>query len=208
MTKQSPKSNSELSKRLLQSQAPAQSILDLLPQTQCELCDYPGCKPYALAIEKNEADINKCLPGGEKTLLKLAALLNKNPEPYLKEIREKQKAPTMVRIREDECIGCVKCITVCPTDAIVGAAKLMHTVIAKDCTGCELCIPACPMDCIDIIAIPEKNDEEQKQKSQHWRTLYENRQARLERDEKRAKQKHQTAKLKIADMLLKANTKQ
>lgn len=125
-------------------------INELLPQTQCGQCTFPGCKPYATAIAENRADINQCPPGGDDTIRALANLLQREPKPLNPENGE-IKPETVVVIREDECIGCTKCIQACPVDAIVGAPKLMHTVITDLCTGCDLCIPPCPVDCIDII---------------------------------------------------------
>ncbi|MCB1555396.1 MAG: electron transport complex subunit RsxB [Xanthomonadales bacterium] len=122
----------------------------LLPQTQCAQCGYPGCRPYAEAIARGEADINQCPPGGDQGVRDLAQLLGREVVPLDKR-RGTTKAPQVAFIREDECIGCTKCIQACPVDAIVGAQKLMHTVIAEDCTGCELCLPPCPVDCIDLI---------------------------------------------------------
>jgi Na+-translocating ferredoxin:NAD+ oxidoreductase subunit B len=126
----------------------------LLPQTQCQLCDYPGCLPYAKAIANGEADIDRCAPGGVITLNALAALLQKDPTPFQQQVAANTKPHQVVKIRANECIGCLKCLQVCPVDAIVGSIKLMHTVITQDCTGCELCIEPCPMDCIDIIPAP------------------------------------------------------
>jgi len=132
----------------------ADRIDGLLPQTQCEQCGYHGCRPYAEAIARGEAAINQCPPGGAAGIEKLAALLQQpvlplNPEHGI------EKPRTLARIVEADCIGCTKCIQACPVDAIVGAAKLMHTVIADDCTGCELCVPACPVDCIVLLPMPE-----------------------------------------------------
>jgi len=127
-------------------------INDLLPQTQCGQCDYPGCKPYAEAIANGEAEINKCQPGGERVIKELAELLGRESLDPAKE----KKDPQVVVIDEDKCIGCTKCIQVCPPDCIIGAVKKMHTVIEKDCTGCELCIEVCPVDCIDIVQLKQK----------------------------------------------------
>lgn len=121
----------------------------LLPQTQCGQCDYPGCKPYAEALAAGD-NVNKCVPGGEDTMLEIANLLGVEPEP-LDEEKEADPEATIVWIREEDCIGCTKCIQVCPVDAILGAAKYMHTVIEVNCTGCDLCIPVCPTDCIEIL---------------------------------------------------------
>ncbi|WP_455203304.1 electron transport complex subunit RsxB [Kaarinaea lacus] len=121
----------------------------LLPQTQCGQCTYPGCRPYAEAIAKGEADINQCPPGGETTIIALADLLGKDPKPLNPEHGE-ESAKTVVYIDEETCIGCTLCIQACPVDAILGAAKQMHTVIESECTGCDLCIPPCPVECIHI----------------------------------------------------------
>ncbi|MCX7552662.1 electron transport complex subunit RsxB [Marinicella sp. S1101] len=130
-----------------------EQINAILPQTQCGQCNYPGCKPYAQAIAAGEAPINQCPPGGQEGIKKLAELLDVevlelNPENGAEE------ADQVVEIVEPDCIGCTKCIQVCPVDAIVGAAKQMHTVILDECTGCDLCIPACPVDCIIKIPAP------------------------------------------------------
>ncbi|TNC92382.1 MAG: electron transport complex subunit RsxB [Thalassolituus sp.] len=127
-------------------------INDLLPQTQCGQCGYPGCKPYAEAIADGDK-INKCPPGGESTIDALADLLGVEPEPLDAEHGAEKAVPTVAYIREDECIGCTKCIQACPVDAILGAAKQMHTVITDECTGCDLCVEPCPVDCIDMIPV-------------------------------------------------------
>lgn len=124
----------------------------LLPQTQCGQCSFPGCKPYATAIANEEADINQCPPGGEATIQALADLLGKEPKPLNPE-NGAEKPKSLAVIDEDTCIGCTLCIQACPVDAILGAAKHMHTVIANECTGCELCVDPCPVDCIDMVPI-------------------------------------------------------
>jgi len=128
-----------------------EQINALLPQTQCGQCSHPGCRPYAEAIAQGEA-INKCPPGGEDTIHRLADLLGVEPQPLDGE-HGIEKPKTVAFIREAECIGCTKCIQACPVDAILGAAKLMHTVIAQECTGCDLCVEPCPVDCIDMIEV-------------------------------------------------------
>ncbi len=127
----------------------ADQINDILPQTQCGQCGFPGCRPYAEAIADGEA-INKCPPGGETTIQELADLLDVEAIP-LDEEHGEEKVRAVAYIREDECIGCTKCIQACPVDAILGAAKQMHTVITSECTGCDLCVEPCPVDCIDMI---------------------------------------------------------
>ena len=131
----------------------ADRIDAVLPQTQCEQCGYHGCRPYAEAIARGEAAINQCPPGGAAGIEKLAALLQRPALP-LDPAHGVEKPRMLARIVEADCIGCTKCIQACPVDAIVGASKLMHTVLADDCTGCELCVPACPVDCIVLEPMP------------------------------------------------------
>jgi len=132
-----------------------QSIDALLPQTQCGLCGHrDGCLPYAQSIAEGE-DANKCVPGGQPVADALAVLLNRSKLPAEESVWPVQAdgRPQRMKavIREDECIGCTKCISACPVDAIIGSGKLMHTVLTDLCTGCELCIPPCPVDCIDLV---------------------------------------------------------
>ncbi len=124
-------------------------IDDLLPQTQCGRCGHPGCRPYAKALANGDADINQCPPGGRKGILALSSLLGREPKPMNPE--HGKLVPPRVVIDEAACIGCTLCIQACPVDAIVGASKLMHTIIESECTGCKLCLPPCPVDCIDVI---------------------------------------------------------
>jgi electron transport complex protein RnfB len=121
----------------------------LLPQTQCTRCGYAGCRPYAEAIANGEAQINQCPPGGSATIAALAELLGRPAEP-LNPVHGVEAPPRVAWIDESRCIGCARCRAPCPVDAIVGAAKYMHTVIAERCTGCELCLPPCPVDCIEM----------------------------------------------------------
>ncbi|MBU3071061.1 electron transport complex subunit RsxB [Aestuariicella sp. G3-2] len=125
---------------------------ELLPQTQCGQCSYPGCRPYAEAIANGDA-INKCPPGGQATINAIADLLDVEAPTLDEEHGEESEVKTVAYIREDECIGCTKCIQACPMDAILGAAKQMHTVIADECTGCDLCVEPCPVDCIDMLPV-------------------------------------------------------
>lgn len=124
----------------------------LLPQTQCGQCGYPGCRPYAQAIAEGDV-INKCPPGGQGTVDALADLLDVEPMTLDAEEGAAEPVKSVAYIREDECIGCTKCIQACPVDAILGAAKQMHTVIVAECTGCDLCVEPCPVDCIDMLPI-------------------------------------------------------
>lgn len=128
-------------------------IDSLLPQTQCGQCGFPGCKPYATAMANEEADINQCPPGGEATIHALADLLGKEFKPLNPENGVEDDTPKVAFIHEDICIGCTKCIQACPVDAILGAAKQMHTVITDECTGCVLCVEPCPVDCIDMVPV-------------------------------------------------------
>ncbi len=129
----------------------------LLPQTQCGQCGYPGCRPYAQAIAVDEADINQCPPGGEAGVQALADLLGRDPKPLNPE--HGTVKPKMVAVIDEQiCIGCTLCIQACPVDAILGAAKQMHTVIDEECTGCELCVAPCPVDCITMEPLQETLD--------------------------------------------------
>ena len=129
-------------------------IDELLPQTQCGQCGYPGCRPYAEAIASGEAEINRCPPGGEQVIQALADLLGREAVPLDPE-RGEEKPPMVAFIDESDCIGCTLCIKACPVDAILGAPKQMHTVIAEECTGCELCVEPCPVDVISMIPVKE-----------------------------------------------------
>lgn len=156
----------------------------LLPQTQCGKCGHDGCLPYAQEIGLGGA-INKCPPGGSSTIAALAALLNTEILP-LDPTHGVEAARTVAFIREDECIGCTKCIQACPVDAILGASKRMHTVIVNECTGCDLCVAPCPVDCIDMLPLPAnapmaKDDFEQRALSAHWRGRYHTRTQRIEK---------------------------
>jgi electron transport complex protein RnfB len=170
-----------------------QRIDALLPQTQCGKCGHPGCKPYAEGIAAGEP-INKCPPGGSETIAALADLMK---VPVLELDTSRGSAPPQVAfIIENECIGCTKCIQACPVDAIVGAPKLMHTVIVELCTGCDLCVAPCPVDCIEMKPLPAStvpvvgdlaaSAEERlarTAKRDHARRRFEQRNARLRRDE-------------------------
>jgi len=160
----------------------AQRIDALLPQTQCTRCGYPACLDYAEAIARDEADINQCPPGGHAGIEQLALLLGRAPKP-LNPQNGIEKPAEVAFVDEAACIGCTKCIQVCPTDAIVGAQKLMHTVVADECSGCELCIPACPVDCISLRAPAHENQTATR--AAQYRRRYEARNARLARERER-----------------------
>lgn len=122
-------------------------VNELLPQTQCAQCGYPGCRPYAAAIVNENAELNLCPPGGEQTVRRLADLLGRSAPPLAVPAAG---PPRLAVIDESLCIGCMHCRNACPVDAIIGAQHFMHTVIASECTGCELCVAPCPVDCISM----------------------------------------------------------
>lgn len=160
---------------MLKQRISPESIDAVLPQTQCGLCGFNGCMPYANALAADTAAINLCPPGGVDGLIKLAHLLDKDAAPFVADMEKKAKPPMVAVIREAECIGCTKCIQACPVDAILGAAKSMHTIITDECTGCELCIAPCPVDC--IVMVPASDQTE---KAAQFRQRYLARQQRLE----------------------------
>jgi len=126
----------------------------LLPQTQCTRCGFAGCLPYAQALAEGRAELNQCPPGGTALIGRLAALLGRpalplNPEHGVEAPRR------LAWIDPEACIGCARCLPPCPVDAILGASRQLHSVIASWCTGCELCLPACPVDCIHLLAWPQ-----------------------------------------------------
>lgn len=137
----------------------ADRIDALLPQTQCTKCGFDGCRPYARAIAGGEADINRCPPGGREGVITLAALLGRDTIPPLDDTRGPSRPWHAARIDEATCIGCTLCIAACPVDAISGAPRRMHTVIAERCSGCDLCLPVCPVDCITMHRQPRDWDE-------------------------------------------------
>ena len=161
----------------------ADRIDAVLPQTQCEQCGYHGCRPYAEAIARGDAEINQCPPGGAAGIERLAALLQRPVLP-LDPDHGVEKPRMLARIVEADCIGCTKCIQVCPVDAIVGASKLMHTVLADDCTGCELCVPACPVDCIALEPMPLEQVDDPAC-ADRGRAHFQRREARLARERAR-----------------------
>lgn len=172
-------------------------INDLLPQTQCGQCGFKGCLPYATAIAEGRAEINQCPPGGESGIAELAALLGVTAMPLNTHFGV-HKPAQVAYIIEQNCIGCVKCIEACPVDAIVGAAKLMHTVIVSECTGCGLCIAPCPVDCIEMQDLPDSlSKTDKKQKSAQAKQRYE---AKNARKVKILAEKNALAKIKKAEL--------
>ena len=174
-----------------------EAIEAILPQTQCGLCDYEGCKPYAEAIAAGEDTIDHCPPGGLRGLKKLATLTGTDSAPFIDAVSKLEKPRLLAVVREDECIGCTKCIQACPVDAILGAAKVMHTVIVDECSGCELCLAPCPVDCIDLInvgCIDDLSDEAFAARSKQYRDRYDFRNKRLEDEALQNRKQHKTTK--------------
>jgi len=160
----------------------AHAIDALLPQTQCRKCGYAGCRPYAEAVAQGRADINQCPPGGDGVTREIAALLGVPFKP-LNPAYGPHRPPAVAVIDETACIGCRLCLDACPVDAIAGAAKFLHTVIADTCTGCELCLAPCPVDCIRMQERPEPRPVEAKRTAaERARRRFRARNARLLRE--------------------------
>ena len=181
----------------------ADRILDALPQTQCTRCGYPDCKAYAQAIALEQAPINQCPPGGAEGVAVLASLTGKPVQPL--NLEHGLEGPmTVAVIDEAWCIGCTLCIKACPTDAILGSNKVMHTVIESVCTGCDLCLPVCPVDCIEMV--PISGDKTgwaawSAELATQARVRYESRQIRLVKEEQEhAARQEAKAAMKLADL--------
>lgn len=176
---------------VMNSTSLADHLDTLLPQTQCTRCGYPACRPYAEAIARGEAEINRCPPGGVAGIERLAQATGRAALPLDPGCGTEKSIETVARVVEADCIGCTKCIQACPVDAIVGAMNLMHTVIAEECNGCELCLPVCPVDCIELIEVPGVPPAFER--AEHFRTRYDARNTRLARwareDEARRRQR-------------------
>jgi Na+-translocating ferredoxin:NAD+ oxidoreductase subunit B len=181
----------------------AARLLALLPQTQCTRCGYPDCAAYAQAIAAGDAAINQCPPGGAQGIARLAELTGLPAIP-LNPVHGQESPRSLAVIDEDWCIGCTLCIKACPTDAIIGASKRMHTVIAPYCTGCELCIPVCPVDCITLE--PQTGtatgwDAWTDTQAQQARERYTQHQARTRREQEALQvQQEEKARAKLADL--------
>lgn len=161
----------------------------LLPQTQCRRCGFDGCLPYAEALAAGSTTLNRCPPGGLATIAALAAALDQPPlapeaslwPDHAVLSADRALIPTVAVIDEARCIGCFKCVLVCPVDAIIGAPKYLHTVIADDCSGCDLCLPPCPVDCIDMVPLPPSRTPAEAM-AERWRMLHRARKVRLARE--------------------------
>jgi electron transport complex protein RnfB len=187
----------------------ADTLDALLPQTQCTRCGYPACRPYAEAMASGEAPINRCPPGGAAGIERLANAMDREVLPLDPECGEAHAIERIARIIEADCIGCTKCIQVCPVDAIVGAMNLMHTVLDDECNGCELCLPVCPVDCIvmeQAPALPPAFD-----RAPQFRARFEARTQRLERwareDEARRRERRTAAIDPVAEALRRAQAR-
>lgn len=172
----------------------AESLNALLPQTQCTKCGYDGCLPYAQAMAQGQADINRCPPGGDTGVAKLAALLNKPIREIDPDCGQHESLQVAV-IEEEHCIGCTLCIQACPVDAIIGANKKMHTVLSDWCTGCDLCVAPCPVDCIVMMPVQPTTAWTDEQ-AQIARVRFKARELRLQRQ---ADVAHDTPKVATAD---------
>jgi electron transport complex protein RnfB len=182
----------------------------LLPQTQCTRCGYPACRDYAQAIADEAADINQCPPGGAAGIALLATLLDRARKP-LNPANGVEKPREIAVIDEAICIGCTKCIQACPADAILGASKVMHTILADECSGCELCIAPCPVDCIAMVPAPD-DGRSVLERAPHYRKRYLARQARLLRDAEEAAaelsaRKAETSSNSVSDAVARARAR-
>ena len=179
-----------------------EALNNLLPQTQCRECGYPDCESYAKSLTENERNIGLCAPGGVPVLQKIALVLEQDFTTYIEEVEKRTRLPATAIIREDECIGCTKCIQACPVDAILGASKSMHTILSDECTGCGLCVEPCPVDCIDLITLETPVYDPFKAQ-----TRYNARKLRLQKEEQKAQQPLKPEGMQSILERLKANQK-
>jgi electron transport complex protein RnfB len=180
----------------------AEALNDALPQTQCTRCGYPDCHSYAVAMAAGEADINRCPPGGAEGIVRLAALTGRPVRP-LDPAHGSEGPRAIALIDENWCIGCTLCIKACPVDCIVGASKVMHTVIPALCTGCELCVPVCPVDCISMLPVTVTTgwDAWGAAQADEARHRYAFHRIRVERDERESDERLAAkAQAKLADL--------
>ena len=181
----------------------AERINDALPQTQCTRCGFPDCKGYAQAIAQDNAPINQCPPGGLEGVAGLSKITGRPVLP-LNPNNGIEGPMTVAVIDEAWCIGCTLCIKVCPTDAILGSNKVMHTVIEAACTGCDLCLPVCPVDCIEMVPISNERtgwSAWSPELAQQARKRYETRQLRLiDEDQQHASRQQSKAEMKLANL--------
>lgn len=195
------------------SRLPLVERLDaILPQTQCGQCGFQSCRPYAEALAAGNADINQCPPGGDAGIRRLAQMLGRPVKP-LDPSHGIHKPRSVARIEESSCIGCTLCIRACPVDAIVGAAKQMHTVIASECTGCELCLPPCPVDCIELLVVATNTwtwpfPSQTRRHADRSRQRFEARQQRLTREKQARTERLNRKRLESALISESANPKQ
>src|SRR5215831_19578505 len=193
--------------------ADAREIDAILPQTQCTKCGYPSCRRYAHAIAAGESDINQCPPGGEAGIRRLAGLLGREAKP-LNPANGVERARRVAAIDEERCIGCTLCIKACPVDAIVGAAKLMHTVVTGLCSGCDLCVAPCPVDCIEMVPATGEDAVWDRARADAARARFDRREARLAREReatveraRRARPQSETKRATIAQAIARARAK-
>ena len=176
------------------SQELIEKINDLLPQTQCGLCEYQGCRPYAQAMVESNETLDRCLPGGVRVLRDLGKQLRQDVEVLVPSMQQRSKGASVAKVREAECIGCTKCIQACPVDAIIGASKQMHVVLTDACNGCELCVEPCPVDCIDMLDLPTRDTKQELRLAHQSRQRFDAREQRLKQQKQQARRHYQQAK--------------
>lgn len=171
-----------------------EQIMAILPQTQCQACDHTGCLPYAKAMTDGQDTIDHCQPGGLPVLEQLGAITQTDTSTMIDAVQRAYKAPSVVHIDPEACIGCTKCIQACPTGAIIGAPKAMHVIIEEACTGCDLCLPVCPVDCMHPVPITTDAPTHHKRFRKIWRQLHERKQERDIKKQQKKDMRHQSLK--------------